>query len=181
MRRFTLPLLLVALVLFSAQVCMGAKKVRGSGKIETEKRRVKGITGVELATLGRLYIELGTKEELIIEAEDNILQYLKTNVSSGMLKITKQRRVNLRPKKPIKYYLTVKKLKKIVISSAGDVEAPDLQADRFFIKSSSSGHLEVGDRDANTLDIDMSSVGDVTMGDVNAERVEVSVTSAGEL
>ena len=74
MRRFTLPLLLVALVLFSSQVCMGAKKVRGSGKIATEKRRVKGITGVELATLGRLYIELGEKEELIIEAEDNILQ-----------------------------------------------------------------------------------------------------------
>ena len=181
MRRFTLPLLLVALVLFSAQVCLGAKKVRGSGKIETEKRRVKGITGVELATLGHLYIELGTKEELIIEAEDNLLQYLKTNVSGGMLKITKQRRINLKPKKPVRYYLTVKKLNKIVISSAGDVEAPDLKADRFVIKSSSAGDLEMGDLDANRLDIDLSSAGDVTMGDIKAEKVEVSVTSAGDL
>jgi hypothetical protein len=181
MRRFTLPLFLVVLVLFSSQVCLGAKRVRGSGKLVTEKRRVKGITEVELATIGRLYIEVGDKEELIIEAEDNILQYLETYVTGDMLKIKMQRRVNLKPKKPVRYYLTVKKLEKIVISSAGDVEAPDLKADRFTIKSSSAGDLEMGDLDANSLDIHMSSAGDVNIGDVNAEKAEISVTSAGDL
>jgi hypothetical protein len=160
---------------------MGAKRVRGSGKVVTEERKVKDFTGVELATMGDLYIELGKKEKLIIEAEDNLLPYLEAEVHHGILKIEKRKNVNLKPKKSINYYLTVKELDRIIVSSAGDVIAPDLKADRFSITSSSAGDLEMGDLDVESLDIAMSSAGDVSIGDVQGRRIKASITSAGDL
>ena len=181
MRRFILPAVLLLFVVSCTQVCMSARKIRGSGNVVTEDRQVKGITGVELATIGTLYIELGKKEKLTFEAEDNILPYLETRVRGGVLKIDKQEEVDLKPRKPVKYYLTVKELDEIVISSAGNVEAPDLKADKFSIISSSAGDLEMGDLDVNSLEIMMRSAGDVDIGDVEAKRVEVTISSAGDL
>ena len=181
MRRLVLAMVLVLFAVFGAQVCSGAKKVRGSGKVATEERKVKDFTGVELATMGDLLIQVGEKERLEIEAEDNLLPYLETEVRGGMLKIKKSRRVNLKPRKPIRYYLTVKKLDRIVISSAGNVEAPDLKAERFSIISSSAGDLEMGDLDGESLEIEMSSAGDVNMGNVDVRTIEVTISSAGDL
>jgi hypothetical protein len=181
MRRLALGVVLVIIVVFSAQVCSGAEKVRGSGKVVSEERKVEDFTGVELATIGDLFIEVGEKEMLKIEAEDNLLPYLDAEVRGRTLKIRTSNQVNLKPKKPIRYYLTVKKLDRIVISSAGNIEAPDLKADRFSVISSSAGDLEMGDLDANSLEIEMSSAGDVDIGNVNATTIEVAISSAGDL
>jgi hypothetical protein len=181
MKRITLFFILTAFFLINAQVSFGAKKIRGSGNVVTEEREVKNITGVKLSTIGDLYIEVGEKEKLEIEAEDNLIPYLEIEVHRGVLKIDTRKNVNLRPKEDISFYLTVKKLERIEISSAGDVFAPDLSADRFFIEVSSAGDLEMGDLNANSVDIEMSSAGDVDMGNINAEKMKVSISSAGDL
>ena len=181
MKRSLIPVLILLALAFNSQICSGAKKVHGSGNVVTEERQVKDFAGVELATIGKLYIQIGTVEKLEIEAEDNILPYLETEVDKGSLVIKVQKRVDLRPKEPIRYYLTVKKLERIVLSSAGDVEAPDINSERFTIISSSAGDLEMGDLETGFLKIRMSSAGDVSIGDVKARDIEVSISSAGDL
>jgi hypothetical protein len=54
--------------------------VRGSGNVVEETREVSGVSGVELATLGTLHVEIGESESLRIEAEDNLLEYIETDV-----------------------------------------------------------------------------------------------------
>ena len=49
-----------------------------------------GVTGVNLATIGHLTIELGDTESLRIEAEDNLMEYIETDVRSGKLRIRTQ-------------------------------------------------------------------------------------------
>ena len=140
-----------------------------------------GITGVNLATIGHLIIEVGDTESLRIEAEDNLMEYLETEVRNGRLRIGTQDRVNPRNTKPVNYYLTVKGLDTIVISLSGDIEAPDLEAERFSITIASSGNLEMGDLEADTLTVKISSSGDVTMGVLNADTLEVDIGSDGNL
>jgi hypothetical protein len=173
-------IILATLVLSACSIGDG-RTVRGSGNVVEETREVSGITGVDLATLGHLTIEVGDTESLRIEAEDNLMEYLETEVRNGRLSIETQDNIRLDAKRPINYYLTVTGLDTIEISSSGDIQAPDLEAERFSTKISSSGDLEMGDLEADSLTVRISSSGDVTMGVLDANTLEVDISSSGNL
>ena len=61
----------------------GGGSVRGSGVAGSEDRSVGNVTGVELATPGTLDISQGSSELFRIEADDNLLQYIQTDVERG--------------------------------------------------------------------------------------------------
>lgn len=176
-----IPVTLVLSACSIAAIQGGRRTVRGSGNVVEETRSVSGVTGVSLATIGHLIIEVGDTESLRIEAEDNLMEYLETEVLNGSLRIGTQDNIRLDAKRPVNYYLTVRGLDTIVISSVGDIEAPDLQAKRFSITIGSTGNLEMGDLEAETLNVKISSSGDVTMGVLNANTLEVHIRSTGNL
>ena len=153
--------------------------VQGSGKVVEETHAVSGVTGVELATLGTLHIELGDTESLRIEAEDNLMEYIETDVLSGKLRIGTRDDVNIDPKRPVNYYLTVKGLDTIVISSSGDIQAPDLEAGLFSITIASSGNLEMGVLNADTLEVHISSSGNLDIAGGAVKTQNVTISSSG--
>jgi hypothetical protein len=155
-----------------------AETVLGSGNVVEETREVSGVSGVNLATIGDMTIELGNTESLRIEAEENLMDYLETGVRGGKLTIETSSNVRLEPTKPIHYTLTVTSLDRIEISSVGDIEAPDLEADQFSINISSTGDLTMGELRTNELDVDMSSTGsvDIAGGEVATQNLSSSST-----
>jgi hypothetical protein len=165
----------------SGQSLYAATNVKGSGDVVKEDRKIGHITGVRLATSGKMFIKLGNKESLTIEAEDNLLEYIETEVKNGVLEIDNRRKFNLRPTEPIYYYLTVKELNQIGISSSGDIEAPFIKADKFEISISSSGDLDMEGLDAPTVEIGVSSSGDVTIEDLNTRELDIGISSSGDV
>ncbi len=134
MKRAGLWILAALLVAaFTATGCIGvdgdtwlnAKTVRGSGDVESEVREIRDVDAVELGTIGNLYIKIGDEESLEIEAEDNLLRYIETDVHGGEL-IIDTRNVKLRTRRPINYYLTVKELAAVNISSSGNIEVDEI-------------------------------------------------------
>ncbi len=176
-----LTILILATLVLSACSIGDGRTVRGSGKVVEETRTVSGVTGVDLATIGTLTIAVGDTESLRIEAEDNLMAYLETEVRNGRLSIETQDNIRLDAKRPVNYYLTVTGLEAIAISSSGDIQAPDLEAESFSINISSSGDLEMGDLEADTLTVRISSSGNVTMGVLDANTLEVDISSSGNL
>lgn len=174
---------IISVMVLSTLACQvgGGRRIRGSGNVVEEAREVSGVTGVELATLGTLYIEIGEGESLRIEAEDNLLEYIETDVRNGTLRIDTQDNVSLRNTKPVNYYLTVTGLDEIDISSSGDIEAPDLEAEQFTVFISSSGNLDMGNLKADTLTVRISSSGDMRMGVLQADAIKVDISSSGSL
>jgi hypothetical protein len=175
-----LTILILATLVLSACSIGDGKTVRGSGNVVEETRAVSGVTGVNLATIGHLIIEVGDTESLRIEAEDNLMEYLETDVLSGKLRIGTQDNVNLDPKRPVNYYLTVKGLDTIVISSSGDIQAPDLEAGQFSITIASSGNLEMGVLNADTLEVDISSSGNLDIAGGQVKTQNVTISSSGK-
>jgi hypothetical protein len=161
----------------------GFRGVRISGPVVEEVREVSGFTGVELATSGNLTIEVGESEELRIEAPSDLMQDIVTDVRGDTLVIDIRPGVNVRlgTSQSPNYYLTVTELDEIIISSSGDIEAPDLEAKRFSVTISSSGRLDIGDLDADTLDVRVTSSGDMRMAKLLANRIEVDISSSGNV
>ena len=102
-RKYVSCALSIAL-LVSLQGCVvvNADAIRGSGSVSEETYDFSGITGVQLSTLGELDIRLGDKEELRIEADDNLLQYFETGANGGVLKIGTRSGFNLRPSRSVR-------------------------------------------------------------------------------
>ncbi len=176
-----LTILLVTLACNVSVGGLGRRTVRGSSRVIEETREIGAIDSVELATLGTLTIEVGADESLRVEAEDNLLPYIDTEVRGGTLVIDVDPDTNLRNTRPIAYSLTVRELSAIRLSSSGDAEAPDLEADRFEITVSSAGDLVMGELACGACDIRLSSSGDVDLDAVYGERLNVRISSSGTL
>ena len=181
MKTYKCLTIVIISLLFNACVVMDNFAERGSGRITTEQRNVSDISGVSLHTDGELFIEVGNTESLRIEADDNLIPYIRTDVRNGVLTIETDQAGNLHFSRSVRYYLTVKSLNSIAILSSGNVQASDLKADKFLINVSSSGDLKMGDLQTGALTVEINSSGDVTMGVLNAAMLEAHIRSSGDL
>jgi hypothetical protein len=158
----------------------GVSGISGSGDVVEEKRQASHFTGVALGGTGKLTIEMGAEESLRIEAEDNLLGYIETEVRDGRLRIQTQDQINLKPKKPIRYYLQVKSLDTIVLSGMGDIKAQDLEANRFAVRISGMGNVEIGELNANRLDVIISGMGDLEIAGGHVEQQDIIISGVGD-
>ncbi len=179
---FTLVgLALICSILACTWSIPGSQSVIGSGKAGTEDRTVSNITGVDLAMSGTMDVTIGASESLRIEADDNLLQYIQTDVSGGTLEVKTRPGVNLQSVRPIKYHLTVTGLNSLSSSSSGDIIAPDLKSNNFSIAISSSGNLSLKKLDCISLVVRVSSSGDTSISALTAKTLSVSISSSGNV
>jgi len=182
-RTISTVLLLFALGLTGCTTLSPAESqpIEGSGTLAEETRPIGDVTAVELAMPGTLHIELGAASSLRISAEDNLLERIETEapLGGGELVIQTSPGVSLLPREPIDYYLTVTGVDTLIVSSSGDVEAPDLVAPHFSVTISSSGNVSVRSLQAETLDVELSSSGNLIIAGGQVGRQEISLSSSG--
>lgn len=189
-RRTTLTVLIVVLALATMACELSGILVennaitgeRGSGNVVEETRPISGISGIDLATIGNVIIEMGDEESLRIEAEDNLMKFFETSMRGGTLKIsTSPRSVNLRPTKPVLFFLTVKTLEEVSISGSGDIQVPDLESSQFKATIGGSGDISIGDLLAERLEVDIGGSGDVSTGRVEVQSFRVNINGSGDI
>jgi hypothetical protein len=158
-----------------------SKRVDGSGSVVLVSRDVDDFTGIHLSTIGTVHVKIGKTAGLEIEAEENLIEYIETEVEDGTLKISNRKRFNLKAREPIKYYVTVRNLDRIALSSSGDAVLPHIENETFKISLSSSGDLEAKSLAVGHLDVNISSSGDAYVGMIGAESIDASLSSSGDL
>jgi predicted small secreted protein len=171
---------LILLALALALGVQGCNTISGSGDVVEEERPVSGFSGVHLSGIGTVTIELGDQEALVIEAEDNLLEYFETGVRNGTLWIEQQDLTNLRPKEPVNFYVTMKSLDSIAISGSGEVKAPPVSAERLSLDVSGSGDIEIEDLDADSLEVTISGSGTASIAGGGVETQDVNISGSGE-
>jgi len=170
--------------------------ISGNGKVVKQVREITGFSGLKVATGIDAVISQGDKESLTVEADENLLDYIKTEVVDGKLKIYSDK--NIRNAKAKKVTIEFKKLNSIDISSAGNVEGNNtlitdeldiemssagdltlsLEADKLEISISSAGDAKLSGK-VNTFKADLSSAGDLNAYELEAKTGDISVSSAG--
>ena len=155
--------------------------VRGSGRLAEDVRDVSGFTGVDLATWGNLTIEVGEKEELRIEADDNLIDYFETYVEGDTLKIKTRPGVVLIPVEPVNLFLTVNELDTIIVSGSGDVTGPGLEADHIRVAIYGSGDVRLGDLEADAVELRIVGSGDMDVAGVRAKEHSITITGSGDV
>jgi hypothetical protein len=153
------------------------RKIKGSGLVTTEVREVSGFTGVTLSEKGDLYIEVGEREELIIEAEDNLQEYLLGEVENHTLRIYKlPENMTLETSHPITYYLTVRALDNLVVQNSGDVFISELAGEGLSLHITGSGSVFINDLKVNMLNAELTSSGrlEIASGMIVTQSIHLS-------
>lgn len=153
--------------------------VRGSGNVQTETRQVAGFDRVSVSGAGQLTVVQGEEESLVIEADDNLLPYIKSEVSRGRLQIGPQN-VNLKPTEPIRYRLQLKNLHELTLSGSVQADLGSIKTERLAINISGSGRLSMDRLESEVLSTDISGSGSTSAAG-QVERQEVSISGSGNL
>jgi len=148
--------------------------IQGSGNVTSESRNVSDFNEVELQGIGNLTIQQTDSESLTIEAEDNIIPYLTTEVQNNRLTLSVENGVNLRTTKPINYKLTVKDLSDLKLSGSGTIDVENIKTNNLKIDTSGSGDVSAN-IDTNNLEVVLSGSGDAKMeGKTDSQAVNIS-------
>jgi Putative auto-transporter adhesin, head GIN domain len=156
----------------------GSRTVQGSGHVVSENREVAGFDRVSLSGAGDLSIAQGDQEGLTIEADDNLLPLIKSEVSGGRLRIGPEN-VNLRSTKPIHYELRLKNLKGLQLSGSLEAQAASLQTEQLDISISGSGKVRLPKLETGGLDVSVSGSGDLEVAG-KADRQNIAISGSGD-
>lgn len=152
----------------------------GSGNVVSEPRPVAGFDLVRLSGSGNLLVEQTGAESLTIEAEDNILPLLRSDVENGVLILGLRPGVGIVTHKPIVFKLTVKELKGIDASGSGSIDVKGLDTDRFDFEGSGSMQAVVAGR-AQEQDVSMSGSGKYNGEALTSRSASVNVSGSGDV
>ena len=147
-----IALILAAVLFLILPACDNRRKSRrlinGSWVTKSETRDVGDFKHIALSGAGGdLYVKIGNKSELQIEADDNILPYISTNVVNETLEVRQVAGVALHPRRRIKYFATVLELESIACNdwnSNGRIIVPDLTGDQFSFSAAASQYCSLG-------------------------------------
>ena len=136
---------------------------RGSGNVVSETREVGDFHTLEIDYPANVIVRQGSQTSLEIEAEDNLLPNLKTEVRNGTLEIF-YRRENGKH---------VNATKTVTIT----VVAKDLNDVEF----NSAGQLTVEGLETNVLDVSLNGAGNLNLEEIEVKELSVSLNGAGSM
>jgi hypothetical protein len=157
----------------------GCSVVGGSGQVASETRQVSGFTGIDLSGVGEVFIEQGQSESLTIEADDNVLPVLTSEVEDSVLRLDQKPRTTVRTRNPIRYRVTLKDLTSLELSGSGSVSAENLRINALRVDIDGSGTIDLAGS-ADEQRIEVSGSGQYDAAELSSRSVEVDISGSGK-
>ena len=158
----------------------GDIKVRGYGSKIEETRYLKGFTEIESDIDADIDIYYSQKDSIVIEAQENILEILETEVRSGKLDI--EYSVNVKEHDGVYIKIYVAELDGIILKGVGDIVLVDtFLADNLFIDLRGVGDIVCEDITANNIDINLSGSGDIELYGTEVEELDIDLSGVGDI
>lgn len=154
--RTSILVLLAAGLLILAGCHKSAIKIKGNGSVTTETRAMTPFNKMDNEGAFDVYIVQDSISEVRIEAESNLIPYIRTENNNGTLRIYTYE--NLKTNYPIKLYISTPYVNSVTLSG--------------------SGLIDLGSVISNDLEVVLSGSGDIS-GSVDAELVTVSLNGSG--
>lgn len=173
------PALLVLLA-FSSNSCMDLNSVSGNGNVISEVRNVGDFNAIEASVGLNVFVKFGeSSDDVEVVADQNLHEYIETEVVGGTLKITSRRSIRRAAAKDI--FVSAGAIDEIRVSSAADLtgEGVLVAAGRLRLNLSSAADLDI-EVQAGEIEIDVSSSAEAKLSG-NARSLNANISSAGDL
>ena len=176
MKRIAIALTLAFLVLFVLSACLHG--VHGSGVRKTEKRDLASFTSIETSGAFEVEVKCQKPGSFEIEADDNILPLVQTEVRGGVLHVTTTKGYS--SSGGIVLRITVPDLESLKSTGAGKFHVSDIKNDSFEIQSTGAAEV-VATGQSKSVKISSTGAGKIDAHNLRAETADVNVTGAASV
>ncbi len=155
--------LIIAMFLIAAtSYAQWSKSVKGNGNVTTVNRTTSDYDGIKCAGNMDFKIVSGKEGHITIKAEENLIDYIITEVKDNNLVVKMKKGINIKPRAS-KILITIpfKDISKVSLAGSGDLWNENVIT-------------------ANNLDISIAGSGDVTL-DIEATSTKASLAGSGDL
>ena len=162
-----------------------AQKIKGNGNIVTIERSTDDYDAIAVSGWFNVILVDGQEGKLSIEGDENLLEYIKTEVKEGKLVIKVKKGYNLQPsswKKDGGIYVTVpvESVNEVTLSGSGDIVGKKtISTSEFSTNMSGSGDITL-DVESKTLSASMSGSGDINLSGTT-EVFDVQISGSGDI
>lgn len=152
--------------------------VTGSGNAVAEKRDLSDFKAVEVGGVFQVEIVAQKEFSVEIEADDNLLPLIKTEVDGGVLKIETEKRVST--KNPIRVRISAPNIENLQASGASKISLANLKNSSLTLDSSGASKISVAGETGN-LTIDVSGASNIDAENLKAENANVDASGASHI
>ncbi len=152
--------------------------IEGNKNVTKEDRQVSDFHAVSVSSGINLYLTQGNKETLSLEADENLMEHIITEVENGTLKIYSKKK--LRKYEKLEAHVTFKELDKISGSAGADVFADKgIKAEKMYVNMSSGADIKLKLK-ASKIKLNMSSGSDGIV-DFEGKNVHINASSGSDV
>ncbi len=155
--------------------------IQGSGNVIRETRPVSGFTSISLTCAGDAQVTQGDSDSLVIEAEDNILPLLVSEVQGSQLVLKTKPNTSYSTNRGVHFIITVKDLGEIRSSASGNVDAGEIQASTFNMVLNGSGNVTLAGLQASALTVEVTGSGNAVVRGGRADQLTANLHGSGNL
>ncbi len=155
----------------------GSGVVAGSGRRSRQRRPLPCFSEITVRAGVDLVVRRGTQCEVIVEADDNLIPLIGTEVSGGRLILSAAR--SFQSQGRVRVEATTDRLERLEVEGASDVRLTGIDSPSLAILLSGSGDV-TGDGRAGRLAVEVSGSGDIRLGRLRAEDVKIRITGAAD-
>ena len=170
---------------------------RGNGNVVKQERKVAAFNAIDVSGAFDVYITQGSTQLVVVEADENLLPLIRTEVKGGILMVGNEKPI--RDPKSLKVHITVPDLKGIEISGAVNLHSQnkltfseleikisgaagitlELAVQKLEIGSSGGSEMKLSGM-ANRVDMNVSGAVNLHAFDLMTEVIHLKISGAGD-
>lgn len=152
--------------------------VKGSGVAATDVRKLSDFKGVDVGGVFQVEVVSGKEYAVEVDADDNLLPYIKTEVDGDVLKISATER--LKSSTPMRIRVSAPNIESVEASGASKVSVAEIKNSDLRIDTSGASKVQIAGETAS-LTIDVSGASKIDAGDLKAGKANVDASGASSV
>ncbi len=149
--------------------------VAGSGNVVTETRDIRDFNSIDVSGVFKVEVAAQKNFGVDVQADDNLLPLIKTDVSGGVLHIDAEK--HLKTSSPIVVRISAPDIENIEATGATNITVKNLKSEEFGLNASGASKVSV-QGSASEFNIEVSGASNVDASDLTAESAKIDASGA---
>ncbi len=154
--------------------------LRGNGIPGSETRTISGFTGVVSEGEFDVYIQVDTAFSVEIEADENLIQYIRTRVSGNTLILDQGTRKCLRSDNPIRIRVNMPEVEYLNLTGSGMITGDNIHSDELRVELTGSGLIDLMGLNVLLLDALITGSGEIILWGETVDS-DLDITGSGRI
>ncbi len=167
-------------IIFNSCDKWGLGCIDGNGHLTTEDRVISNFEGIEVNGSFDVYVDTSMETSVLIEADENLLDLIKTQVRGNNLVIDTYRDRCLRSSHGIKIFVSTPQIDELILNGSGKIDCGDFESTELHVDIEGSGDIKLNYAKIDEGNFEITGSGFIS-GTVDTYSADINISGSGEI